>query len=371
MQAAAPSSPNAASIAAAAELLAHAQRPLIITCNAGREPGAFDSLRTFADRFAIPVVQHKPRYLSLPSSHGMHLGYEPVRVVGEADVILALECDVPWLPSHAAPPEACQVIQCGLDPLYSHIPIRGFASDVTITGGTLACISALSLALENGRDEALLAQRRKWLGKKRAALLADMAATRESAVSRSPLHPAWVSSCIGKARDERAILVNEYTLQLDHCSVEHPDCYFGSSSASGLGWGAGAALGAKLGAQDRDVIAVLGDGAYLFSNPVAVHHAAALHELPVLFVVMNNQMWNAVRHFTLAMYPNGEAARSNDQPFTRLHKLPAFEQVCIAAGGYGERVEDPAELPAALSRALTVVRQEKRQALLNVICGAG
>jgi acetolactate synthase-1/2/3 large subunit len=119
------------------------------------------------------------------------------------------------------------------------------------------------------------------------------------------------------------------------------------------------------------VIAVLGDGAYLFSNPVAVHHAAALHELPVLFVVMNNQMWNAVRHFTLAMYPNGEAARSNDQPFTRLHKLPAFEQVCIAAGGYGERVEDPAELPAALSRALTVVRLEKRQALLNVICGAG
>jgi acetolactate synthase-1/2/3 large subunit len=44
--------------------------------------------------------------------------------------------------------------------------------------------------------------------------------------------------------------------------------------------------------------------------------------------------------------------------------------VCIAAGGYGERVEDPAELPTALSRALTVVRKEKRQALLNVICGA-
>jgi acetolactate synthase-1/2/3 large subunit len=35
---------------------------------------------------------------------------------------------------------------------------------------------------------------------------------------------------------------------------------------------------------------VLGDGAYLFSNPVAVHHAAALHELPVLFIVMNKQM---------------------------------------------------------------------------------
>src|SRR6476469_11193075 len=178
MQAAAPSSPNAASIAAAAELLAHAQRPLIITCNAGREHGAFDSLRTFAERFAIPVVQHKPRYLSLPSSHGMHLGYEPVRVVGEADVILALECDVPWLPSHAAPPEACRVIQCGLDPLYSHIPIRGFASDVTITGGVLACISALSGVLEKGVDKTLLTQRRNWLEEKRASLLADLATVR-------------------------------------------------------------------------------------------------------------------------------------------------------------------------------------------------
>jgi acetolactate synthase-1/2/3 large subunit len=258
-----------------------------------------------------------------------------------------------------------------LDPLYSHIPIRGFASDVTITGGTLACIGGLSQAMEKGVDRALLAPRQKWHGEKRASLLADLAAMRESAVDRSPLHPAWVSRCLGEAKDERAILVNEYTLQLDHCGVEHPDCYFGSSAASGLGWGAGAALGAKLGAQAREVIAVLGDGAYLFSNPVAVHHAAALHELPVLFVVMNNQMWNAVRHFTLAMYPNGQAARSNDQPFTRLHKLPAFEQVCIAAGGYGERVDKPAELPAALSRALTVIRQEKRQALLNVICGAG
>jgi acetolactate synthase-1/2/3 large subunit len=371
MRPAAPSSPNAASIAKAAKLLARAERPLIITCNAGREPGAFDALASFAERFAFPVVQHKPRYLSLPSSHSTHLGYEPMRAVGEADVILALECDVPWMPSHTAPAEACKVIQCGLDPLYSHIPIRGFASDVTITGGVLACISALSGVLAKGVDKTLLTQRRNWLEEKRASLLADLATVRQSSVDRSPLHPAWVSRCLGEAKDECAILVNEYTLQLDHCRVEYPDCYFGSSAASGLGWGAGAALGAKLGAHDREVIAVLGDGAYLFSNPVAVHHAAALHELPVLFVVMNNQMWNAVRHFTLAMYPNGEAARSNDQPFTRLHKLPAFEQVCIAAGGYGERVEDPAELPAALSRALTVVRLEKRQALLNVICGAG
>jgi acetolactate synthase-1/2/3 large subunit len=52
----------------------------------------------------------------------------------------------------------------------------------------------------------------------------------------------------------------------------------------------------------------------------------------------------------------------------RLDRLPAFEQICIAAGGYGERVEDPAKLPDALQRATAVVTREKRQALLNVIC---
>ena len=45
-----------------------------------------------------------------------------------------------------------------------------------------------------------------------------------------------------------------------------------------------------------------------------------------------------------------------------------FERVCVAAGGYGERVEDPAALPAALERALNAVRIDKRQALLNLIC---
>jgi acetolactate synthase I/II/III large subunit len=183
-----------------------------------------------------------------------------------------------------------------------------------------------------------------------------------------PIHMAWVSACIARVKPEDAILVNEYTLMTEHCGFNRPGSYFGSSTASGLGWGGGAALGAKLAAPNRLVIAVLGDGSHLFGNPVALHHAAAVHKLPVLFVVMNNAMWGAVRRATLGMYPQGEAARSNKPPLIDLDELPAFEQVCAAAGGYGERVEDPAALPAALERAARAVTVEKRQALLNVIC---
>jgi acetolactate synthase-1/2/3 large subunit len=71
------------------------------------------------------------------------------------------------------------------------------------------------------------------------------------------------------------------------------------------------------------------------------------------------------------MYPDGRAAKSNETTFIQLGKLPAFEEICKAAGGHGERVDDPASLPAALERAMSVVKTERRQALLNVICGPG
>lgn len=369
LQAAAPAAPDARAIETAAQWLAAAERPLIIAANGGRDPQGFVALDAFAARFAIPVAQHKPRYLSLRSSHPMNVGYDPTRLVADADLIIVIESDAPWFPAQAQPAASCKVIQCGFDPLFTRIPIRGFRCDLGITGSTAAILSTLTDALAGRVEEGRIDRRRHAIAQKRASTLGQWERTRTDAAARAPLSPTWVSRCIGEAKDADAIVVNEYTLMLEHCAFEAPDCYFGSSAASGLGWGAGAALGAKLAAPQRQAIAVLGDGAYLFSNPVSVHHAAAMHDLPVLFVVMNNSMWGAVRSSALAMYPDGFASRSNELPFTSLGPLPALEQICMAAGGYGERVEDPAALPAALQRALSAVNTERRQALLNVICG--
>jgi acetolactate synthase I/II/III large subunit len=368
---AAPPAPDAAAIATATRMLADAQRPLIVTANAGRDPAAFAALGLFAERFAVPVVQHRPRYLSLPSSHPMNLGFDPAPLVQAADVILVIESDVPWLPSRVTPRPECKVIQCGLDPLFSRYPIRGFPCDLAVTGSSAAILSALTAALGGGRDGDAVAQRRRWVDHERATLAARWKTALEAAAQKSPPDPAWVSHCIDRAKHPRTIVVNEYTLFLEHCIFESADLYFGSSSASGLGWGAGAALGAKLAQPDSPVVAVLGDGAYMFSNPAAVHHASALHDLPVLFVVMNNGMWGAVERSTLAMYAGGRASRSNRPAFVHLDKLPAFERICEAAGGYGERVENPTELPGALERAMSVASNERRQALLNVICSPG
>ena len=68
---------------------------------------------------------------------------------------------------------------------------------------------------------------------------------------------------------------------------------------------------------------------------------------------------------TRGMYGQGSAARAAQVP---LSPSPAFEKYCEASGGYGEKVTSREELPHALQRSLRVVRDERRQALLNVMC---
>ena len=366
--AAAPPGPDQGALEEAARILAAADNPLIVTASAGRDPAAVAALAEFAERFAIPVVQHRPRHLSLAADHPCHLGYDATPYLDDADAILVLECDVPWVPSLKAPPPRCRVVHLGVDPLFQRYPIRGFPCDVAVTGAPTGALPTLAAALDRYVAKSAVAARRERLVRLTEAQRAGWRKTRETVAGMRPIHMAWASACIADAKPEDAIMVNEYTLMLEYCGSNLPGTYFGSSPASGLGWGGGAALGAKLAAPDRLVIATLGDGSHLFGNPVALHHAAAAHGLPVLFVIMNNSMWGAVRRATQGMYPQGEAMRSNKPPLIDLDELPAFEQVCAAAGGYGERVEDPAALPAALARALHAVTKEKRQALLNVIC---
>ncbi|HUH84010.1 MAG TPA: thiamine pyrophosphate-dependent enzyme, partial [Stellaceae bacterium] len=160
----------------------------------------------------------------------------------------------------------------------------------------------------------------------------------------------------------------EYPLRLEHCPRSQTGSYFGVSPAGGLGWGFGAALGAKLAAPDRLVAATLGDGAYVFANPTACHWVAAADQLPILLVVFNNGLYGAVRNATLDLYKDGVAARDGARLLADLGPSPAYEMLAQASGGFGIKVETPQALLPALRQAVDVVTREKRQALVNVIC---
>jgi acetolactate synthase-1/2/3 large subunit len=355
---AAPAAPDASAIAEAARLLAQAKRPLIVTSNAGRDAAAFGALAQFAERFAVPVVQHRPRYLSLTSSHPMNLGFNPARLVPQADAILVIESDVPWIPSQVVVNEDCKVIQCGLDPLFTRYPIRGFPCDVAITGSALATLSALTSALDQLVAAEAVAPRRRWIADERATLTTAWKTALDAAARRAPLDPAWVSHCIDRAKDPRCIVINEYTLFPEYCSFESPDLYFGSSSASGLGWGPGAALGAKLGNPDKDVVLVTGDGFYMYAVPNPAIWAGCHYNAPFMTVIYQNRSYSTGTRATAGFYPEGYSARGGleggyfDPPID-------FAKEAEAAGAYGENVRDPGEVGPALRRGLEQIRKGK------------
>jgi acetolactate synthase-1/2/3 large subunit len=133
-----------------------------------------------------------------------------------------------------------------------------------------------------------------------------------------------------------------------------PGAYFYTPGTSG-GWAPGAALGAKLAAPDRDVIAVTGDGFYMFATANAALWSAGHHGAPFLTVVYQNRSYGTGTLRTSQFYPGGYSEKSGfdggyfDPPID-------FAKEAEACGAYGENVREPAALEGALTRGLNEVR---------------
>ena len=359
-----------AALEQAAAILAEAERPLIITASSGQNKDTVAALASLAARFAIPVVCHVPKSLCLPTDHPMHMGHAPARFVGEADAIVVLECDVPWFPKQVSPPPDAKVIHIGLDPLFARYGIRNFSCDLALPGDPALSLPAIEAMIAAHRltSAVRIETRRAVLAKRRAEARDAIDALYIRVKDEDPIHPAVLTREINRIKEPDTILINELGVQIDHISLTVPGTYFQQSSAGGLGWGLGAALGAKLAAPERLVIAAVGDGSYMFGNPTPAHYMSRAMRLPILFIVTNNGGWGSVRSETTALYPHGFSSGSNDMPLTNLDPMPDFERIVEASGGHGERVERVAELRPALERAIHAVKVEKRQALVNVIC---
>jgi acetolactate synthase-1/2/3 large subunit len=364
----APASPPAAdpqALEEAAKLLSAAQHPLLITANGGRTLDSARAIEQLAQAMAVPVVQYRPRHLALSTEHPMHCGWDPHALLKEADLVLVVDCDVPWIPKEGKPKPEAKVIHIGPDPLFARYPLRGFRADLSLTGAVAPTLQALwRSAQKQAVSPKKIEERRKAITEFSNSLRTKNRAGTEP--MPKSITAKWLSACINKVMGKDSILVNEYPTVLEEMELREPGRYFGNSPAGGLGWGMGAALGAKLASPDKTVICTLGDGAYMFGNPSAGHYVSEAMRLPVLFVIANNARWAAVHRSTLSTYPKGYASAMKEPPFATLEPSPRFEHIVQASGGHGESVTEPKALMPALERALKVVREEKRQALLNV-----
>ena len=299
-----------------ADWIIEARNPLVITGMLGRDPREAAVLARLADRYALAVVPYNTRYFAMSADHPMFQGSMPGPLLAEADLVLVMDTDVPWLPSRETPRPDARVVQIGEDPLHARLPMRGFPSDLTISASLLPTMEALEATLAK-RPAPQAQERHMRLARRSADLREGWRQEADQAGRADRCTLAWLNHCLREVVDNETVIVSEYSFRQEYCPLNSPGSLYAVSSAGGLGWGFPAALGAKLASPGKLVVALLGDGAYMFANPTACHYMAQFQNLPVMIVVYNNALYGAVRRATLDMYGRGIAAEGRWPPAGR------------------------------------------------------
>jgi acetolactate synthase-1/2/3 large subunit len=350
--------------------LVEAERPLAIVGTLGRHPDAVEPLVELAELLGMPVVDTRGP-VNFPSEHPLFRGHAG-KLLPEADVILMLDTDVPWIPRQTGPSPSARIAQLDIDPLKSSIQVWGFPVDLPIQADTAKAVPALLIEVKR---QATAAARERWAARRDqhaaqgAALARDASAGLERMGQQTPIAPEFIGAMLGDRLGVNGIVVDESVTSSDavrkHLRREQPGTIL-SASAPGLGWGLGAAIGAKLAAPQRDVAVLVGDGSFIFGSPVAALWAAHQARSPFLTVVLNNGGYNASKNPVVQLFPQGASARADSFPGVRWSDPPDYATLARSCHAYGERVEDPAELGAALDRGLKAVRSGQA-AVLDVV----
>ena len=180
------------------------------------------------------------------------------------------------------------------------------------------------------------------------------------------INPHYLFAELAKLIEPTDIVFNEAVRNSGALALQIPRPLPGTMSrvgGGGLGSSGGMALGAKLAAPDRMMVQVVGDGSFYFNCPSSVFAAAKQYKLPFLSIVLDNTGWSAVKESTLRVFPDGKAKETKEFE-AELSPDVDFAKVGEAFGAYGEKVRDPAEVPAALKRCVDAVRGG-RAALLH------
>ena len=341
-------------VAAAATMLAGAARPLIVAQRGTGDDAGWAALDRLARDWAIPVSDYWAVANAVSQDHPAYVGADVAPWLAEADVALVIDSLAPWSPDSHEVPAGLKVIQLGPDPLMARTPVRMFRADAALateTGPGLAALEAAMAPLRAGAEGRIAARRAK-VEAGAAAAQAACRALGEIAPGQ-PMTKGFVAARIGAAIKGRdATVLSELGVPLAPLGLTLRGQWRQEPHAGGLGWSLPCAMGMKLATPERTIVATMGDGSYMFANPVACHQVAEAYGVAPLVVIVNNSEWGAVRHSVAGLYPGGAAAKANRMPLTDLSPSPDFAAVARASRAFARRVERAEDLDDAIAEGL-------------------
>ena len=352
---------DSATLDSIAEILIKAEKPLIITGYSGRHPQTVASLVELAETVCARVVTSQI-WMNFPTSHDLCAGFEPTPYLGDADAILIIDHDVPYVPANVKPGPDAKIIHIDIDAVKQDMPMWGFPADFLVQADSSKTIPVLTSLIR----EKLSRERKHELQARRRQLRSEHQRQRdewlqraESQATQKPISQEWVCRCVAEAIDDDTIILEEPILfnspVLRQIPRTRPGTIFHGGTS--LGWALGASLGAKLACPDKLVVTLLGDGCFVFGCPTATLWAAGAYNAPFLSVIFNNAQYSAPRKAIRRAYgPDSYSEKTGLWPGTAIEPSPDYALIAQACNAYGQVVTEPSNLPSALKDAIERVK---------------
>ncbi|KAF2797570.1 thiamine pyrophosphate enzyme [Melanomma pulvis-pyrius CBS 109.77] len=384
--------------------LIQAERPLIITGYSGRDRRTPELLVALAD--LVPGIRvHDTGGSDVcfpfthPASEGFRLSFD--ECTRDADVILLLDCDVPWIPSRNPPPEEAKIYHVDIDPLNQQIPVSFFPAQGRWRADSFTALTQLVDHMKNdlSLSEVLKDPKYATRGKERARVHQD----RVEGITSQPLiapEEALNAHNIGYLLKTTLPTSTTFVVEAvtaaqtlyDQLQPTRPGSWI-NCGGTGIGWSNGAALGVKLALKDLEeqegskpslVCQLVGDGSFMCAAPSSAVWVASKYKIPILTILLNNGGWKAPRNSTELVYPDGlNKSATDDEINISFRPSPNYASLAEAAAGSeagwsksgdeatewmkGVRVRDVRELKEALELAVTRVLKEGRGMLVEVL----
>ncbi len=360
--------------------LVHAKEPLVVTGYSGRNHSCPAALVQLASTVkGLRVLDTGGSDMCFPANHPAWLGlrYGVDDSIKTADVILVLDCDVPWIPTLNRPKEDAKIFHVDVDPLKQQMPVFYIAAQGRWKADAYTAVSQLNdyITGTGSLRHTLGSYEDRWTAlidahKKRLSKIADLA----KPAPDNTFDAAKITAALRRVVPAETIFaieaVTSTALVADQLQATLPGTYI-NCGGGGLGWSGGAALGIKLASIDQSgsgtggklVCAIVGDGTFLFSVPGCVFWIASRYRIPVLTIVLNNKGWNAPRRSLELVHPHGLGSKvSNEVLNISFAPTPDYAGIASAAAGgaahcYAAHVSDARELERILKEAVAAVMQ--------------
>jgi acetolactate synthase-1/2/3 large subunit len=347
--------PHAKQVREAARMIVDAKAPVLYIGGGVIRAGASESLRKLAEIAGLPVVTTLMARGAFPDTHPQHMGmpgmHGSVSAVGalqNSDLLITLgarfDDRVTGKLSTFAP--NASVIHADIDPAEIG---KNRHADVPIVGDLSEIIPELIVALEAEFEAGRRGDYGAWW--QQLTRMKETYPLGYETPDDGSLAPQYVIKRLGEISGTDSIFtagVGQHQMwAAQFINYEKPNTWINSGGLGTMGFAVPAAMGAKVGAPDKTVWAVDGDGCFQMTNQELV--TCTINEIPIKVALMNNSSLGMVRQWQTLFY---NSRYSN----TDLHsyRIPDFVKLADAYGCHGLRCESPEEVDATIEKAMSL-----------------